>query len=1466
MSKDFRVFGYTVPGSFRHSSAPENSQPVAAQPLAPQSSSSPPALRRTMNKLAKAPGNVVRWLAKRPQTVTFPLPGTANTLERPSRVHVPEPTEPAAGDPAIAQAEEVCRQAEDVLRRLTDSAHGLEDRPGGATTRWEKGLTHLPFLRPKPIAQMQTLQPKPLSKNTISTPQQLVADDLQQHVDSYHRAFANFSKCAQQYNQAKADYDAVDQEIAYFSSGLAELRKQNKALRKRTTPELSELPDQPSASVANLKKFAIQRQLAASLNKDIADMEDALRERKQQLPALAQARQQAVEKMKLAKPKVLEAATRLQSSVTTSKLRGNVDTVLAAEAAAKRLNFVHSELDRLAGIIRKHLDKAQQDKSEFDQAIMKHAEMRTIALDGYQKAISSQALLQHNKASLESELTLAIYSKTQAAFFLEAAKREAPGEEMVELEAEVKPSSLAALLLEAAKREAPGEEMAELEAEVKHFSLLEEELRAALEEADRLAADADRLVDKLFNHAGKLDEELDTLMRSRASLSARSTAAEKANVALQAAKTVAEQQNKAVDEQQEAKKVFDGLHAKFLEIMLLRPPGFGASRDTERLGQSMRIMLDQWPENPSSDALPKVAVAEITSRALAQATGGDAERADKLLQTLRDTPTLSFLTSEDADGASSSSAVHMPPDIKALIHLMVDIPRGMEILHMMGRNDVSVMPGKQLVALRAYWQADKAIQAEGDAKVRAWLNDAKQVAKERLLHADAATLEQYLADRFDPRQLGAYNAVRNGFLSNAEGTPYDENNKRLLKMTNEWMERRQGILSRKMPFDPDTLSKSAAMADRFGINTHGAEAAKAIYSAAASLATIAETVLTSPQDEEVQRINLAVSVLGEYMKEKPVSLRSLTPADFKAIRDRFNKRLGTGGARQELPGVLGELAKDAKANARTSGHLLGKARAGVGVSAEEIVRTVTEEFLARNADRLNDEQASALANGLGLDAPEVQENFQLSHQTRFGRRQMVQFGTKENLLKFWKPMLKEWGLRDKLKLSAGGALGAGLPFLPYASPILASPTLTGGYTRKAEAFFQVFQPILGIEMTIGDATTHSWDASLGVAVGAKIIHGTAGGSATLSATRNDTTMNGTIVRFLRSRGQDDLQRENMLTALESIVMWDSLEAVPGGGGFAGPMEALLSRSPDAVVTRFNASTVSLQGEFKISGSAKTMTPKSRSGARTGLGISAYAKAKVEKSLELRSEDKAAVYVVADKTSTGKQAFNAGGDLQVPLPQDSRAYPLKKGGKKMLGSLQGGSMPGLLSLDREMRRHMEKHGISPFRINDKQDGDLDRHYAGAKEMLAEIAVNREQWLARCLETLPEIDGAKDTPENRALAQQLLDRFEQDIRKLDKASKFCQFNVNYSMRSQAAAWIDSLRAIGELAKARGDEDAARAAAEAVDEVLHQPSTWRPLMLIVREKGKVAKSTGINYGLRAQQTSSIEGQRTALQFPPP
>jgi hypothetical protein len=370
-------------------------------------------------------------------------------------------------------------------------------------------------------------------------------------------------------------------------------------------------------------------------------------------------------------------------------------------------------------------------------------------------------------------------------------------------------------------------------------------------------------------------------------------------------------------------------------------------------------------------------------------------------------------------------------------------------------------------------------------------------------------------------------------------------------------------------------------------------------------------------------------------------------------------------------------------------------------------------------------------------------------------------------------------------------------------------------------------------------------------------------SVTEKMSRQHQQTEGTILRLFRQRGRDDELRKEMLGVLDTWVRWDQVQPAQGPR-YAGPLEAVLDRHPKVSLGEIQGESLARSFVSRVSAGANLKLPGA-DGQTYRVGVSANASLKAERIAESRTEHGGHIQVTADKGDTAQQKLSVGGQVNTLTPANPSEVKLGPDGKD--GAISGGGMPGLIEASRDLFWNLEKHAVSPFTIGGKQDADLDRHYNTPAEMLTTIGQNREDWIARCVETLePDASGEKNTLANRDKAEGLLRDFEARLRELGRDSRLCQYNVNFSMRPQASAWIDTFRALEGLAQLRGDAPGAAEARANSDRTMAQASTWRPLMLIVREKGKDQRTLGWNFGVRLQRSVGVEGQRTAAQFPPP
>jgi hypothetical protein len=468
------------------------------------------------------------------------------------------------------------------------------------------------------------------------------------------------------------------------------------------------------------------------------------------------------------------------------------------------------------------------------------------------------------------------------------------------------------------------------------------------------------------------------------------------------------------------------------------------------------------------------------------------------------------------------------------------------------------------------------------------------------------------------------------------------------------------------------------------------------------------------------------------------------------------------------------------------------------------------------------------------------------------------------VVRYFEPLLLSMQLRDKVKLSGGGVVGGGLPSLPYSVPSpVVSPVFSAGWSRKEEAFFQAFMPILGMELSLGSTRASGPEATVGVAAGPDLPGVVkAQVSATEKMSRMHQETEGTILRLFRQRGKDDELRKEMLGVLDTWVRWDQVHP-KGAPPYAGPLEAVLDRHPKVSLGEIHGQSLTRSFVTKVSAGAN-LKLAGGDGNTYRVGVSAGASLKAERIAESRTEHGGHIQVTADKGDTAQQKLSVGVQVNTLTPANPSEVKLGKDGQD--GAIAGGGAPGLIDVNRDLFWNLEKNAVSPFTIGGKQDADLDRHFSTPKQMLEKVGENRDDWIARCVETLePDASGEKNTRANRDKAEALLSDFERQLKRLPKDS-LCQYNINFSMRPQASAWIDTFRALEGLAQLRGDAQGAAEARANADRTMAQDSTWRPLMLIVREKGKEQRTLGWNFGVRLQRSVGVEGQRTAAQYPPP
>ncbi|QKJ89143.1 hypothetical protein PMPD1_4242 [Paramixta manurensis] len=842
-------------------------------------------------------------------------------------------------------------------------------------------------------------------------------------------------------------------------------------------------------------------------------------------------------------------------------------------------------------------------------------------------------------------------------------------------------------------------------------------------------------------------------------------------------------------------------------------------------------------DNPALTKQPPWLVVDIVMSSLSTVTGLNASLASKVLDALADYPVTHWLTQRAEDDQAIA--------LTALCRQLCTLPRGADLLQLLSNAGDTPPNADQSKALRTFWNADLAMQTEQDPAVVQWLGQARKVAQAKAQGRD---------ENLDDVDLAAYNAVRNGYLSNAPGSLYARDNQRLLKTTNEWVLRalaqqpddaghswREWVpLLNKTPFNAKTLERVFEISQSMGMDSLRSQVARLIDSQQQTLhQLIAHGSEQANSENGLAELTTAAQVVLNHLQKKdtPLAHTTLGRADLRAI-ERALKKLSPPSTHHHA--------------GRDWFDKLTSSSAPPFIAELCRQKLTVHEALNRLDNELRQKLPEALSHA--VPPPNIDE-----FGTAVRLLKERHFQDKQDILTFFKPLIEGSRLRDRVRLGGGGTLGIGLPSLPYNLASVVAPTFSMEVARSEEAFAQLFMPILGMEMSFGKARTLAAEVSLGVSAGVEILPGlSVQGGLTGRLRGQQAQTDATLMRFFRKRFQDDEMRSKMFNCLDSMVRWDTLEAEQGRA-YSSPLEAVLARNPDVSISHVFAESdtlnLSARAAIRLPFASHSEHHDISQWANNELAIAAES----ERTHDRRAEQNGAVHVDKVRGDSAQQRVIVSAALNgSPLSN----APVSHGA----GSSGRFSAPLQFAINRDIAWHVERHEISPFTIDDKQDADLDRHYSSATDMLAEISANREEWLMRCIETLEPDGDRRDTPELRQQAAVIMDEFEQTITQLAKQSKYCLYNVNYSLKGEAGAEIDSYRALIQLARNSGDEARVGELEKAVDEILQMRGSWRPLMLIIRERARDASTKGLRYAVRFQYNKSNEGQRTAAQFPPP
>jgi hypothetical protein len=1343
-------------------------------------------------------------ITRRPLAVAAVLPGTGRAVNRPVRSEVPARATSGEPDPILQQAYELIRIAQSMSASLQRAEVSLWQRPAPSTAR--RRVSHaIPWLKPAPLHHLASFADS-------SSPSATARKDAPVTSASREDIARGAAAMLAQVEQRRQWLDQAVIELPQARAQCERALNAVEALRLRRPPPVAGAPYTPlQLAQAQLTQAQTRMRRAGGLLHAAKESLHQLIHSTDLLAliGLSEISDQADRSLAFSLQRLadLKAHTELLLGQTGAR-RAAIEVELAAHAET---NHTLLSLDH-------DLLYAEQTAT--------HAEARLERLSAELAALP-QTLSDAPSASRQAAVLLDRIKLTQATFECAAQTQQRCEERLRQVDTE----------------------FAELNKKIKQLMAQRAQEERRWHAADRGLAQLSKLSSRLTPAPAEAETE----------------AALKADAGTDAAEGRRDREAIAAVQQRFVAHQAEVAHA------------FGPSAGTA-LKDALHPLTLRVSSAASPTPLPAHRVLEIVTRALADITP-NADQAARILNALSGRSVTHWVElAAPPENPNPAAPDPLSRDSIAFCRKLATLPRGVDLLYLLSSDGAAPPDAPRAQALRVFWNAEQAQRGEPHAAVRAWLQQAKQVARAKVA-ADTTT-------EFDEVDHAAYNAVRNGYLSTLPGTAYDQHNRRLHKAIVEWVIRAAASGSaasaaespaaahwrrlapnlNKTPFGRRTLNRGYAVGESMGLESPRKQVDRAVMRRIAVLEGIIVAALAHGSTPEAKAEAVAAQAVVEHLKQleqkgSHLSQVTLRPLDAQRIR----RRLASEAHQRRL--THASSAASEAGTAQPPALLRKPAPVELPKFLTELCQTEPAAYAALNRIEEHLRATAAWPDEAAGDTDADSLDEDLTAAIRLLKAQHL--GHRDDIITLFKPFILGSRLRDRIRLGGGGILGLGLPNLPYgsASPI-ASPIFTAEVSRGDEAFVQLFMPILGMELSFGRARTHAQEATVGVAVGPQVAPGVSlQGTFTARMAHQRTRTESTLIRFLRRRHQDDEMRANMLHALVSMVQWD-LHVPQQGRAYNGPLEAIFGRNPAVVISQLEGVTDTTTLTARVSARLPFTRFNEAHGVAQTLSIEPSLLAEAERVRDRRTEHGGQVRVVGSRSDTAQQ--RAAATLNANLaPISMQPVPLgvDANGEAHAGEIQRESLPLQLGITRDLAWAMERHEISPFLIDDKQDADLDRHYSTPVDMLAEIAGNREAWLMRCVETLePDSQGEKDNPDNRTRAAILLDQFEQDIEKLGKTSRYCQYNVNYSMKGAAGANIDGYRALGELARQRGDREEMRRAQQAIDEILLMRGTWRPLMLIVRERARDSTTYGWRSLVRWQRVFNVDGQRTAVQFPPP
>ncbi|MCT8285736.1 type III effector [Xanthomonas translucens pv. translucens] len=862
-----------------------------------------------------------------------------------------------------------------------------------------------------------------------------------------------------------------------------------------------------------------------------------------------------------------------------------------------------------------------------------------------------------------------------------------------------------------------------------------------------------------------------------------------------------------------------------------------------------------------SDALSPADAIGIGLQALSIASKGDSAQA---AQTLRE---LSAIGLRELVPAPGNDAPALSEAAAACVGLLAGVPRGMQVLAQMLRAEQTAPSREQREAAQVYLRAGQlhAHTDEAQDAQRTWLA-AAQAGAQHVLHGASPSHGLQAATQM---QRSAFHALRNGYESTADGSPYAQVNASL-QMFAQWARAGSASAPRGQLNPLHALQLGTRVGAAEALPTPARRAGEELRKAAAHLtawlserrhAQRAAGQMPAPQE-------LALQALAEFVHWSPAE-QDLTRLAFspKLLRDIERRALDLQrhAARSARNDPAGSTAACHPAVAAAWSAL----RAG-GMRLPDTMRLLQRGLLDHR------EQAAAGADENTLESAERQR----FHQAVASASRLLHDGdsarvrSPEALFDALRDLLAHLAWRDKLRITEQRVLG--LNAAPLSAALAVIPAGLGlklalGGQASTEASMEIYMGRTGLSLQIGRQATRQLQAAAGISAGL-LLPGTdaapvvLGGTAEWRLKMESSLENGVQIRVpRRGKGHELEQRAQFLAMFEHLLR---LAGAPDSEGVPLAQRDLLGE----LLAQHPSITVGVIDGAQRTASSTESSIAATAGVRVGemdgrprrvtLGASVGVKARSESA---SSQTPIAGYMnmlLKDSTAQSRVELAARASASVVAQQWHRPT-VADAAPTPVARLSTGTLE--LGFSKELHSAGSTTFTTLWMFNNEIDPvRTDRGFEFQSFAQFERDVRRN-WPLWTNYGVAKLRGKVDEQRLYLVAERQLEDFMDRVRVHMRDNRFASLIVDWVLQSEAAPRLDALRAQSQLLRMAGREAEAAQTERDFDALLQQPAIWEPTMLILREKGKRQRERGIDFFVKRQTNQMAEAMRTVGQWTP-